>query len=97
MPSELLREIILIIQLWFLLNWVQVWPEWQKYDQKRNKKGSQRKKRQRKKPEDFQGLTKKPVCEACQAAASHQTERPIPPPMIASKRGRPREVDTSKH
>ena len=97
MPTELQREIILIIQIWILMNWVQIWLELLEYEQKREKKGSQRKKRQRRKPEEFQGLTKKPVCEACQATASHQTERPIPPPMIKSKRGRPRKVDTHKH
>ena len=97
MPSEVLREIIMLIQIWILVNWIQIWLEGQQYKQKRKKKGSQRKKRERRKPEDFQGLTKKPECEACQAAASHQTERPIPPPMIASKRGRPQEVDTSNH
>ncbi len=97
MPSELQREIILIIQIWFLLNWVQIGLEWSEYNQKRGKKGSQRKKRQRKKAEDFQGLTKKPVCEVCQATAGQQAERPVPPPMLKPERGRPREVDTHNH
>ena len=97
MPSELLREIILLIQLWFLLNWVHLWLEWSETEQKKSQKGSQRKKRERKKPEDFQGLTKKPVCEACQATAGQQVQRPVPPPMLKSERGRPPEVDTHNH
>ncbi len=97
MSTELLREIILIIQIWILMNWLPIWLEGQETEQKRKKKGSPRKKRQRKKPGAFQGLTRKPECEVCQAAANDQTERPIPPPMIETKRGRPREVDTSSH
>ena len=28
MPSDLLREIILIIQIWLLFNWLQSWQQW---------------------------------------------------------------------
>jgi IS1 family transposase len=49
-------------------------------------------------PKPFPGLTHKPHCEACaQAAASHPQAPCAPPPRMAPTRGRPRQVDTSRH
>ena len=50
-------------------------------------------------PKPFPGLTRKPHCAACEAAAQEAAAPPppIPPPPSTSTRGRPRQVDTSQH
>jgi IS1 family transposase len=49
-------------------------------------------------PKPFPGLTRKPHCEACAQAAVPRPQAPgAPPPRIVSTRGRPRQVDTSRH
>ncbi len=95
MPSDLPRELILIIQIWLLLNWLQIWQENQAHEQKKANQKPKRKRRARKKPEDFEGLTEIPLCEECEAAEDKQVERPQPPPMIEPTKGAPRTVDTS--
>src|ERR671924_393035 len=47
----------------------------------------------------FPGLTRKPHCTACEQAAQEPAvlPPPPPPPPITSSRGRPRQVDTSRH
>ena len=49
-----------------------------------------------KKAKPFPGLTKKPPCAACEAAAGAHPRQPpaLPPPIIQYHRGRRREVDT---
>jgi hypothetical protein len=50
-------------------------------------------------PQPFPGLTHKPHCTACEQAAQEPAALPppLPPPPITSRRGRPRQVDTSQH
>ncbi len=50
-------------------------------------------------PQPFPGLTRKPHCTACAQAAQEPAALPppLPPPPITSRRGRPRQVDTSQH
>jgi IS1 family transposase len=49
-------------------------------------------------PKPFPGLTRKPPCAACAQAHEHVPPPPSgPPPRIVSTRGRPRQVDTSRH
>jgi IS1 family transposase len=46
----------------------------------------------------FEGLTKKPHCDACEhTSASHPHAPSAPPPRIVMTRGRRRQVDTSPH
>jgi transposase-like protein len=46
-------------------------------------------------PTSFAGLTQKPSCSACeQGQVPGKQSSPSPPPLIVSKRGRPRTVDT---
>src|SRR6266852_9423022 len=48
-------------------------------------------------PKPFPGLTRKPPCATCeQAAQGPAAPRPSAPPPITSRRGRPRQVDTSQ-
>jgi IS1 family transposase len=50
-------------------------------------------------PKPFPGLTRKPHCAACEQAAQEPVAPPppTPPPPLTSSRGRPRQVDTSRH
>jgi IS1 family transposase len=49
-------------------------------------------------PKPFPGLLSKPSCGACEQAAQEPAAPPAPPPLpITSSRGRPRQVDTSRH
>ena len=49
-------------------------------------------------PTPFAGLTTKPHCDACAQAHAHVPQPPgCPPPRIVSTRGRPRQVETSRH
>src|SRR6266436_7701323 len=49
-------------------------------------------------PKPFPGLTRKPLCAACEQAHEPISQPPgCPPPRIVPTRGRPRQVDTSWH
>jgi IS1 family transposase len=49
-------------------------------------------------PKPFPGLTRTPPCAACEQAHEHVPQPPgCPPPRIVPTRGRPRQVDTSRH
>src|SRR5215813_9217014 len=49
-------------------------------------------------PQPFPGLTRKPPCAACEQAHEHVPQPPgCPPPRLVPTRGRPRQVDTSRH
>src|SRR6266436_2702028 len=49
-------------------------------------------------PKPFPGLTRKPLCAACEQAHEPISQPPgCPPPRMVSTRGRPRQVDTSWH
>ncbi len=49
-------------------------------------------------PQPFPGLTRKPPCAACEQAHEHVPPPPSgPPPRLVPTRGRPRQVDTSRH
>ena len=49
-------------------------------------------------PKPFPGLTRKPLCAACEQAHAYALQPPgCPPPRMVSARGRPCHVDTSSH
>jgi hypothetical protein len=49
-------------------------------------------------PTPFKGLTRKPHCDACEHAPAPRPPAPAaPPPRLVPTRGRPRQVDTSRH
>src|SRR5256712_4110648 len=49
-------------------------------------------------PQPFPGLTRKPPCAACAQAHAYAPQPPAgPPPRIVPTRGRPRQVDPSRH
>jgi hypothetical protein len=47
-------------------------------------------------PKPFPGLTRKPHCPACEQPSEPGSPNPrVPPPLLSSAQGRPRQVDTS--
>src|SRR6266704_367276 len=49
-------------------------------------------------PQPFPGLTRTPPCAACEQAHAYAPQPPGgPPPRLVPTRGRPRQVDTSRH
>jgi transposase-like protein len=47
-------------------------------------------------PTPFPGLTRKPPCPACEQTSEPGSPTPlVPPPLLSSSQGRPRQVDTS--
>ncbi|MCP4543879.1 MAG: hypothetical protein GY832_42740, partial [Chloroflexi bacterium] len=91
------RDILLILLIWQLIESIQLWRLVRKHEQLAKKRRPKRKKRRKRSPEEFKGLTKKPVCELCAAAEDQETPSlRKPPPLIEQKRGRPRKVDTDQ-
>ncbi len=90
--------IALVWQIWMMH--ILGWPEWKqegKGKQEKKRQGAKKKKKKSEKP--FEGLTRKPECELCEAEAKKQEKevKQEPPPMIERERGRKPEIDTSKH
>src|SRR5215510_1712723 len=46
-------------------------------------------------PKPFPGLTHKPHCAACEQMPAPVEPLPLPPPLLSTPQGRPRQVDTS--
>jgi IS1 family transposase len=97
---RVLLVVVLFRQLavcWSLL--VSNWSGWEQLRRWRKPKRQKRRPKLYKKPKPFQGLTRKPVCEAClaEAEAKKSAEKREPPPRIERGRGRRPWIDTSKH
>ena len=89
------REILLLLLVWQLVESIKLWQVVRHYAQQAQKRRSKRKKRRKRNPQEFQGLTKKPLCERC--VADEDQDSPVvrtAPPVLVHKRGRPRQVDT---
>jgi len=97
MPKGIIQDISLIFLVWQALNSVLLWEECRKWERVVQKKRPKRQKRKRRTAEEFKGLTKKPVCEQCEAEKGPKVADRQPPPMIESQVGAPRTVDTSHH
>ena len=94
--DHLWREILLLLLIWQLIESVGRWQEVRKYEHQGQKRRTKGKKRRQRRPEAFEGPTKKPECELCEAAESQARPLiPQPPAKIEQKRGRPRQVDTA--
>ena len=90
------REILLLLLVWQLIGSIGLWQTVWKYEQQAKKRRPERKKRAKRSPEEFQGLTKKPDCELCQGDQEQETgSGREAPPKLSQKRGRPRQVDSS--
>src|SRR5438105_11648099 len=99
MVSELFfYQLVLIALLWlcFMLHWV--WPSDGGATRPTPSQPTPPLRRRSREPQPFPGLVHKPHCAACEQAAQAPEALPPPAPLpIISRRGRPREVDTSQH
>lgn len=88
--QSVIRILFLAVLVWHLaVCWwlfVRDWSGWEEL-------------RRWKKPKPFEGLTRKPVCEAClaEAEAKESAENREPPPRIERGRGRRPWIDTGRH
>jgi hypothetical protein len=93
---RVLLVVVLIRQIavyWCLL--VRNWPGWEQLRRWRKPKRRKRRPKLYKKPKPFEGVTRKPVCEAClaEAEAKESAEKREAPPRIERGRGRRPSVD----
>jgi IS1 family transposase len=99
MVSELFfYQLVLIALLWLccMLHWV--WPSDGGATRPTPSQPTPPPRRRSREPKPFPGLVHKPHCAACEQAAQDPEALPPPAPLpILSRRGRPREVDTSQH
>src|SRR6266568_7384680 len=99
MVSDLFfSQLMLIALLWlcFMLHWV--WPSDPTMASPTILPATLPPPKRRREPKPFAGLTRKPHCDACEHASdSRPHASSAPPPRIVMKRGRRREVDTSRH
>ena len=99
MVSELFfYQLVLIVLLWLccMLHWV--WPSDGGAASPTPSQPTPPLRRRSREPTPFPGLIHKPHCAACEQVAQDPEAPPPPaPPLITSRRGRPRQVDTAQH
>jgi hypothetical protein len=101
--QSLIRVLLLAVLVWHLaVCWcllVRDWLGWEHLRWWRKPKRRKRRPKPYRKPKPFEGLTRKPVCEAClaEAEAKGSVEKREAPPKIERNRGRRPSVDTSMH
>jgi hypothetical protein len=92
--NPLFHEFVLLALLWQLVFSYWVW----KRGHATKHSSAQQPKRLPKTPKPFTGLTQNPPCETCEHGQAHSAQPSLsPPPILASKRGRPRAIDTHIH
>jgi len=89
------HDVVLVLYVWLLLNH---WSLWELIRLARRKPARKRKQKPQRsgEPGSFPGLTQKPICQECEKEEQQRKGGVEAPPMIASGRGRPAEVDTSR-
>ncbi len=99
MVSELFfYQLALIALVWLccMLHWV--WPSDGGATSPTPSQPTPPLRRRSREPTPFPGLIHKPHCAACEQVAQDPEAPPPPaPPLITSRRGRPRQVDTAQH
>ena len=99
MVSELFfYQLVLIVLLWLccMLHWV--WPSDGGATSPTPSQPTPPLRRRSREPTPFPGLIHTPHCAACEQGAQDPEVPPPPaPPLITSRRGRPRQVDTAQH
>jgi transposase-like protein len=91
----LFYEILLFALLGLGVTLYGVWQRSQPAPGQAKRKPSRQAKQHAKDKQPFAGLTTKPHCEACEHAREPaDPPPPAPPPLLAAKRGRPRELNT---
>ncbi len=91
----LVHELLLCVLLWLGILSYGLWKQARAAQYQRKQKAAQRPTRSSQEKKPFAGLTQKPLCAACEQAEERGNQASTaPPPLMASTRGRPREVAT---
>jgi len=91
-------ELVLLGLLWLCIMWQWRWPSARVIPGLPPPTPATSPRKRSGAPKPFSGLTRKPPCAACEQAHEHGPQPPSgPPPRMVPTRGRPRQVDTSRH
>jgi hypothetical protein len=91
-------QLALIALLWLCLLLHYVWPSDRAAIRPTSSALIPPRRKRRRDLKSFEGLTKKPYCDACaHTSASHPQAPCAAPPRIMMTRGRRRQIDTSTH
>jgi IS1 family transposase len=97
-PHLFFYQLVLLGLLWVFFMLHAAWPSQGTATQRRPVEPILPPRQRSRDPQPFPGLTRTPLCAACEQAHEHGPQPPgCPPPRIVSTRGRPRQVDTSQH
>ena len=89
------QNLLLILFFWVLFNYgsiLEIMLQERRHLPRKRKGSSQ----SSSDPKAFPGLTKKPVCQACEQEQHQPKDIAEPPPLMSSERGRPTQIDTSR-
>src|SRR5215831_3454339 len=91
-------QLVLVTLVWLCLMLHWVWPSDSVVVCSTTLEPLPPRRKRRREPQPFVGLTTKPHCDACaDASAPHPHAPAAPPPRIVLTRGRRRQIDTSHH
>src|SRR3989441_3784656 len=97
-PHLFFYQLVLLGLLWLFFMLHAAWPRQGTATQRRPVEPILPPRQRSSDPKPFPGLTRKPLCAACEQAHEPISQPPgCPPPRIVPTRGRPRHVDTSWH
>src|SRR4029077_13855939 len=91
-------QLVLLVLLWLCVMLHYAWPNECPAGEQRPSQPLPPPRKRSSDSKPFPGLTRQPLCAACEQAHEHVPQPPgCPPPRIVPTRGRPRQVDTSRH
>ena len=91
-------QLVLIILMWVFLMLYRLWPSESAATRLAIPQPNTPPRKRSRAPTPFTGLTRQPLCDACEQGVELHREPPCtPPPLITATRGRQRHVDTSQH
>ncbi len=98
MPDPLFYRLLLVGLVWLCLILHVVWPYDRATAGPTTPRPAKAPPKRSSDPKPFPGLPRTPPCAACEQVHEHVPQPPsCPPPRIVPTRGRPRQVDTSRH
>src|SRR5467141_2491203 len=97
-PQQFFYQLVVLGLLWLFVMLHDAWPSRCMASPHKPAKPIMPLRKRSSDPKPFPGLTRKPLCAACEQVHAYAPQPPsCPPPRIVPTRGRPRQVDTSQH
>ncbi len=97
-PQQFFYQLVVLGLLWLFVMLHYAWPSRCMASPHKPAKPIMPLRKRSSDPKPFPGLTRKPLCAACEQVHAYAPQPPgCPPPRIVPTRGRPRQVDTSRH